>query len=144
MHRYNSKRDTVPSGIKMKGIIKLLEDAEDPVLEGQKFDFALMHLTLHHVPDMLALINTLAGTLKPGGQLLLSDFEDTGEDAKKFHPEHKWHDVERHGVKRCDMESIMEKAGLKNVQVDESFKLPKTLEGGKMQNFTFILGVGSK
>ena len=127
----------------MKGVIKLLEDPDDPILEGAKFDFALMHLTLHHVPDMLPLVKTLKGTLKPGGQLLLSDFENTGEAAKRFHPESKWYDVERHGIKRSEMEEILTGAGLQNITVEESFSLPKTVETGEKQDFPFILGIGS-
>jgi SAM-dependent methyltransferase len=141
---FNSKVDSVPSGSKMKGIVKLLEDPEDPVLNGQKFDFAIMHLTLHHVPEMEPLIQTLAGTLKPNGRLVLSDFENDGEHAKLFHPESKWGDVERHGITREEMQQILNKASLQSVKVDDSFTLPKTVQSGEQDKFGFILGVGSK
>jgi SAM-dependent methyltransferase len=144
MHSFNSKAESLPHGHKMKGIIKLLENPEDSVLEGQKFDYALMHLTLHHVPEMEPLIKTLAGTLVPGGQIILSDFENDGEHAKLFHPESKWGDVERHGLERSEMEHILKAAGLENIKVDHSFTLPKTVENGGEEGFAFLLGVGSR
>lgn len=141
---FNSKVETLPVGSKMKGIVKLLEDPDDPVLEGQRFDIALMHLTLHHVPEMEPLIKTLAGTLVSGGQIILSDFENDGEHAKSFHPESKWGDVERHGIEKEEMESILKAAELQDIKVDHSFTLPKTVQNGRVENFNFILGVGSK
>lgn len=128
----------------MKGIVKLLEDPNDAVLEGQKFDFALMHLTLHHIADMAPLIQTLAGTLRVSGQVVLSDFENDGEHAKLFHPRSKWGDVERHGITRSEMEEVLNKAGLHGVTVEHSFTLPKSVEGNGSQDFPFILGVGIK
>jgi SAM-dependent methyltransferase len=144
MYRFNSKAERIPSGTKMKGFVKLLEDPEDPILGGQKFDITLMHLTLHHVPEMEPLIQVLAGTLKASGQLILSDFENDGEHAKTFHPESKWSDVERHGITRAEMEHVLREAGLKNVKVDDSFTMPKTVESGEQEDFPFILGVGSR
>ena len=141
---FNAKVESLPAGAKMKGIVKLLEDPNDAVLEGRKFDIALMHLTLHHIPDMVPLIQTLEGTLKPGGQVLLSDFENDGEHAKLFHPQSKWGDVERHGITRTEMHDVLGAAGLQNVTVDHSFTLPKTVEGGGEEDFTFILGAGTK
>ncbi|UZJ53252.1 hypothetical protein CBS101457_002572 [Exobasidium rhododendri] len=141
---FKSKAETIPSGSKMKGFVKLLEDPEDPILEGQKFDITLMHLTLHHVPEMEPLIATLANTLKPSGQLILSDFENDGEHAKSFHPQSKWSDVERHGITRSEMEHVLKEAGLQSIKVDDSFTMPKTVESGKSESFPFILGVGSK
>jgi SAM-dependent methyltransferase len=141
---FNSKAETLPHGSKMKGIVKLLEDPEDPVLDGQKFNYALMHLTLHHVPDMEPLIQTLAGTLSSGGQIILSDFENDGDHAKLFHPESKWGDVERHGLKRREMEDILKAAKLEDIKVDHSFTLPKTVEKGGEEGFGFLLGIGTK
>lgn len=140
---FNAKQDTVPGGQKMKGFVKLLEDPNDPVLEGEKFDFAVVHLALHHIPDMASVVKTLTGTLKPGGKVFLSDFENDGQHALRFHPESKHHDVERHGVTKEEMQSIIQQAGLVDIVVENSFSLDKTVEG-KPEPFPFVLGQGTK
>jgi hypothetical protein len=49
--------------------------------------------------------------LKKGGSVALTDFEDFGPGAKRFHPKAKMDGVERHGIKRDWMTGLMEKVG---------------------------------
>lgn len=92
---------------------------------------------------MFASIQCLAATLAPGGHIVLSDFEasSTSED---FHPKHKHHDVERHGVVGSEIEGMLQKAGFKNVKVEHSFDLPKKKEDGSEGNFPFLVATGTK
>lgn len=123
----------------------LAQDPNDPILQGQKFDLAVTHLALHHIPDMGATVRTLAGTLVLGGRVLLSDFENDGSHAVLFHAKHKHHSVERHGITRDEMRGILEKAGgLTDVNVDTSFALPKTLPDGTKTDFPFLLGSATR
>lgn len=122
------------------------QDPDDAVLQGQRFDVAYMHLTLHHIEHMADTVNVVAATLRPGaGALLaLSDFENDGEHAKRFHPAHKHGDVERHGLTHAEMQSLLVGAGLADISVTRSFSLDKTLEDGSSDAFAFVLGLGTR
>ncbi|KAF7588269.1 hypothetical protein BBP40_005955 [Aspergillus hancockii] len=120
-------------------ICKLLEDPEDPVLpprdEGEasgarrKFDLALSHLVLHHIPDLRPFLQVLFGCLKPRGRIALTDFEDFGPEAIKFHPKSKLEGVERHGIPRQWMEDLLREVGFEQVKVWVGWKLKKDIEG---------------
>lgn len=76
--------------------------------------------------------------LSPGGQIILSDFEETSE-SELFHPKAKHYDVERHGMRKQDLIDGLTKAGFQNVNVQESFKLPKACEDGTSRDFPFLI-----
>lgn len=92
---------------------------------------------------MQSSIDCLAATLNPGGYLVMSDFEYS-PTSELFHPKHKHHDVERHGVIGDEIKSMMEKAGLIDVKVEHSFDLPKAVEGGSHRDFAFLICIGRK
>ena len=162
---------------KVKAHVKLLEDPDDGVLRGKRFDLVLSHLVFHHVPDMRALVRVMLGTLKSGGRIWISDFQDDGPQAERFHPKDKVRfcppsspathpqyssiedektltstltaltntqhaGVERHGLKRQEMHSILVDAGFRQVNVFESFRLTKVVEGGAQQEFPFLAITG--
>ena len=74
---------------KVQAKVKLLEDPDDSVLDGKRFDVVFSHLVFHHVPDMAQLVKVMFGTLKQGGRVWISDFEDDGPQAEAFHPKDK-------------------------------------------------------
>lgn len=76
-----------------------------------KFDLVLSHLVLHHIPDLEAVLRTMLGCLKPGGSVALTDFEDFGPDARRFHAKSRMEGVERHGIQRGWIEGLMERVG---------------------------------
>ncbi|KAL4994668.1 S-adenosyl-L-methionine-dependent methyltransferase [Aspergillus recurvatus] len=127
----DSNRNVVP-------ICHLLEDPEDPALPPlilkdpkgtrRKFDLILSHLVMHHVPDLKAFLNTLLGCLKPGGRVALTDFEDFGPEAIKFHPPTKLEGVERHGIPARWMEDLMKEVGFQDVRVSVGWSLTKKVE----------------
>jgi SAM-dependent methyltransferase len=112
----------------------LLEDPEDPRLPGgpdgkrQKFDLIISHLVLHHIPDLKPLLTTMYGCLKPDGQIALTDFEDFGPDARKFHPEAKMFGVERHGIKADWFAGLMKEVGFEDVDVSVAWTMDKEVE----------------
>ncbi|KAF2482286.1 S-adenosyl-L-methionine-dependent methyltransferase [Neohortaea acidophila] len=116
----------------------LLEDPEDPQLppadpakpDGprQKFDLILSHLVLHHIPDLEAVLHTMLGCLAPSGRVMLTDFEDFGSEARRFHPESKMDGVARHGIAAAWMAELMEKVGFVNVGVRPEWTMTKTVE----------------
>ncbi len=137
---------------KVRAIKVLLEDAEDPVLEGQKFDLVLSHLVFHHIPRMEETVHVMAQSLKPGGLMVISDFEDDGEHALRFHPKDKHDGVERHGLKTSEMQAILgaeaKRSSLTDVQVVHSFTLDKSTEqddgSSKKEPYPFLFALASK
>ena len=147
----------------------LLEDPEDEALppaengsdsgKRLKFDLIMSHLVLHHIPDLKAVLRTMLGCLKPGGSVGLTDFEDFGPEAKRFHPKAKMAGVERHGIGQEAMAALMEAVGFKNVKVTRAFAMMKQVEAiegefgkkgrgapgqGEVMSFPFVVCYGQR
>ncbi|KAK8084297.1 S-adenosyl-L-methionine-dependent methyltransferase [Apiospora hydei] len=124
-----------------------------------KFDLVLSHLVLHHIPDMAPVLRTMLGCLKPGGAVALTDFEDFGPAARKFHPEGKMEGVERHGIPRARMRELMREVGFADVRVEVAWTARKSVESfpgefgdraeggegkGEMMEFPFLICTGKR
>ena len=119
-------------------IAVLLEDPEDPILppadiskpDGprQKFDLITSHLVLHHIPELDVVLKTMYGCLAPGGKVMLTDFQNWGPEAKRFHAESKLDGVARHGIEVKEMTAAMEAAGFSNVSVSPHWNMDKSCE----------------
>jgi len=157
---------------KIKNIVPvavLLEDSEDSALppadenapEGsrRKYDLITSHLVLHHIPDLEPVLRTMYDCLKPGGRVALTDFEDFGPEAKRFHPESKMGGVERHGINAKWMVGLMQEVGFVDVDVKVAWNHEKRVERwageftagqpigatqGEKMNFTYVLCMGRK
>lgn len=120
-------------------------------LAPRRFDLVVSHLVLHHIPDLLAVLRTMFGCLRPGGQVMLTDFENFGPQARRFHPESKMEGVERHGIRRADMEALLLGAGFVDVKIEIAFEIDKAVEtapGGGLTGatmmFPFLICIGRK
>jgi 2-polyprenyl-3-methyl-5-hydroxy-6-metoxy-1,4-benzoquinol methylase len=143
----------------------LLEDPEDPQLPSgddgakQKFDLITSHLVLHHIPKLEPVLRTMHGCLKPGGCVMLTDFEDFGPEARRFHPASKMDGVARHGIHAGKMKALLEEAGFKDVDVRSHWNMKKTVEKfdgefggsgkiepgmGELMKFPFVVCYGKK
>ncbi|PLB47390.1 putative methyltransferase [Aspergillus steynii IBT 23096] len=147
-----------PAAANVIPLCKLLVDPEDEVLPAmdrrdpsgprQKFDLVLSHLVMHHVPDLRAFVGTVFGCLKPGGRVALTDYEDFGPEAIKFHPRAKLEGVERHGIQREWMEGLMREVGFRDVKVQVGWGLEKKVTGweseeeGRIMVFPFLVCEG--
>ncbi|KAK3720882.1 hypothetical protein LTR37_003545 [Vermiconidia calcicola] len=130
------QKDGAPKNILPVAV--LLEDPEDHALppadtakpdgSRQKFDLITSHLVLHHIPDLEGVLKTMLGCLAPGGRVMLTDFEDYGPEAKRFHAESKLEGVERHGINAKQMSELMRKVGFVNVNVAPEWTMPKMVE----------------
>ena len=146
-------------------IAVLLEDPEDSHLptgtdgSRMKFDLILSHLVLHHIPDLRGVLMTMLGCLKSGGFVALTDFEDFGPEARRFHPHAKMAGVERHGINRETMTGLMEEVGFKKVKVERAWAMKKQVETyqgefgdkgkpepgkGEIMNVPFVVCTGTK
>ncbi|KAF3764112.1 hypothetical protein M406DRAFT_43603, partial [Cryphonectria parasitica EP155] len=144
----DSEREDKTMRTKVHPLCIMLQDPEDPrlppntttattALDGKmttttgrrkKFDLVISHLVLHHIADLRALLVTMHGCLKPGGELALTDFEDFGPEARKFHPESKMFGVERHGINREWFAAQMAEVGFEHVDVKPSWTMNKEVE----------------
>ena len=119
-------------------IAVLLEDPEDPILppadtskpDGprQRFDLITSHLVLHHIPELDVVLKTMYGCLAPGGKVMLTDFQNWGPEAKRFHAESKLDGVAIHGIEVNEMTAAMEAAGFSNASVSPHWKMDKSCE----------------
>lgn len=123
----------------------------DTVSQGRRFDVVVSHLVLHHIADLTGLFATIFGCMKPGGKVMVTDFEDFGPEARRFHPEARMAGVERHGIKRSDIQAWLENAGFVDVQVETAFEMDKMVEtvpgNGIMEHnmtFPFLICSGTK
>jgi SAM-dependent methyltransferase len=135
----------------------ILGDPDDErihVAGHKRFDLILSHLVLHHIPSLQDVLRTMYGCLKEGGMVALTDFEDFGPEARRFHPENKMDGVERHGISRKEMEKLMREAGFKDLTIETAFSMEKRVEKvpgeglgeGKeeMMEFPFLICMGRK
>ncbi|KAJ1338447.1 methyltransferase domain-containing protein [Microdochium nivale] len=174
-----AKPENVAAARNVTAIYKLLEDPEDEVLppaDGDsgsgsgtgsaaksprlKFDFITSHLTLHHIPDVPGVLGTMFGCLKSGGWVALTDFEDFGPEARRFHPESKMEGVERDGIPRDWMAGLLRDAGFVDVDVKVAWRMDKMVEKfpgefgknaeppsegmGEMMEFSYLLCLGRR
>ncbi|PVH95292.1 S-adenosyl-L-methionine-dependent methyltransferase [Periconia macrospinosa] len=165
---FNSKIASLPdpSTANVAAVNVLVRDPDDFHLQGAasalavrrgesgkdtpyRFDLVVSHLTLHHIEDMGGLMRILFSSLKSGGRVALTDYEDFGEDAKAFHPKAKWAGVERHGVKKQEIEDVIDGVGFNEVKIERPFSLNKQVEGvdggdARYMDFPFLLCLGQK
>lgn len=123
----------------------LLQDAEDPRLPPadedehhpreektrKKFHLVVAHLLLHHVPPaaLPALLRTMRAALRPGGEVALTDYQDVGPDARKFHPEAKMAGVESpRGIDAVGFAALLRDAGFVDVRVGPHWTMEKEVE----------------
>jgi SAM-dependent methyltransferase len=142
-------------------VYALLEDPDDErlavdlvtglVRRGRRFDVVVSHLVLHHIPDLARLFTTVYRCLKPGGKVVVTDFEDFRPEARRFHPKDRMDGVERHGVREGEIRVLLEGAGFGEVRVERAFELTKKVETepgsrvlGKDMVFPFLICKGTK
>ncbi|PSN66460.1 S-adenosyl-L-methionine-dependent methyltransferase [Corynespora cassiicola Philippines] len=114
-----------------------------------RFDLIVSHLTLHHIPSLPDIFATLLKCLRPGGHIALTDYEDFGPDAVPFHPKEKREGVERHGIKKDEVETIIDGTGFNEVQIERAFTLRKEVEAedgkpAREMDFPFLICLAQK
>lgn len=155
-----------PDKVNLAAVNVLVEDADDVHVQGAaaalaskrgesghdvpyRFDLVISHLTLHHIPNMAPLLATLFQSLRHGGRIALTDYEDFGPEAVPFHPKDKREGVERHGIKKDEIEMMIDGTGFNDVRVERAFVLRKEVdaENGLPQremDFPFLICLGQR
>jgi SAM-dependent methyltransferase len=161
----NIKLSSQPSVTNIIPVAAELSDPNDPLISidpvtkipipSRRFDLVISHLVLHHIPSLQAILQTMHSCLKAGGSVALTDFEDFGPEARRFHPEAKMEGVMRHGIPRVEMERMMKDTGFVDVRVEKGFEMEKWVEkspgagvvkgeGGVKMVFPFLICLGKK
>lgn len=81
--------------IKPDPLSKDNKDVNELEQTSRRFDLVLSHLVLNYLESIFL---TMHSCFKSGDSVALTDFEDPGLEAQKFHPEAKMDGVERHGI----------------------------------------------
>ena len=87
--------------------------------------------------------------------MALTDYENFGSKARRFHPEAKMDGVQRHGIPRSGVRELLEVAGFRDVKVETAFEMEKWVEeypgggvvkgkGGIKMRFPFLICMGLK
>lgn len=156
--------DSAP--VNLAAVNVLVQDADDVHVQGAaaalatrrgesghdqpyRFDLVVSHLTLHHIPSMPDILTTLYKCLRPGGMIALTDYEDYGGEAIAFHPVPKREGVERHGVKRAEIEEVIDGVGFNEVRVERAWVMRKEVEAedgkpAREMEFPFLICLGKR
>lgn len=97
----------------------------------KKFHLVVAHLLLHHVPPaaLPSLLRTMRAALRPGGEVALTDYQDVGPDARRFHPEAKMAGVESpRGIDAVAFAALLRDAGFVDVRVGPHWTMEKEVE----------------
>ncbi|KAK0643724.1 S-adenosyl-L-methionine-dependent methyltransferase [Cercophora newfieldiana] len=143
-HKLTAPESPAKETKNVRAVCALLTDpdderiATDPVtgerIPRRRFDVVVSHLVLHHIPDLEGLFKT-----------------NFGPEARRFHPEAKMAEVERHGVERGEMRGLLEGAGFVDVRVETAFEMEKKVETvlgngvlGETMVFPFLICLGRR
>jgi SAM-dependent methyltransferase len=159
---FNTKLSDMEATPNLCAINHFLEDPDSEVLQNaaeslgllkpHRFELVVSHLTLHHIASLEEIFGLMYRCLKPGGIVALTDYEDFGKEAIRFHPEAKRPGVEHHGIKKELAREMLEKVGFEDVRVEEVFVLKKEVDeeegyeklGGREMEFPFLMVFGSR
>jgi len=95
-------------------------DLEKGELPSGKFHLITSSMTLHHIPEIVPVLQSLRGLLHPGGWIALADLES--EDGS-FHDDLTG--VFHHGFSAEEMLDLLEKAGFSSIAITIVTKVVK-------------------
>jgi len=101
----------------------------------EHFDLIFSSMTMHHIPDVPALLHTFHGMLKPGGWLALVDLD--AEDGS-FHGE-DMPGVMHHGFDRIALQDDLRAAGFAETSARTAHTVSKTADDGRVSHYPVFL-----
>jgi len=120
---------------KIGNIEPLAHDLTRQPLPNKDFDLVVSSMTLHHIPDIEALIQQFFATLKPGGYLAVADL--VTEDGS-FHADNTG--VAHYGISPKEVQSILAKNGGLDIGVQEIHTIEKPQENdAKLRGYPVFL-----
>eukprot|EP00698_Gefionella_okellyi_P007978 TRINITY_DN1955_c0_g1_i2.p1 TRINITY_DN1955_c0_g1~~TRINITY_DN1955_c0_g1_i2.p1 ORF type:complete len:148 (-),score=34.75 TRINITY_DN1955_c0_g1_i2:48-491(-) len=128
-------------------IAKIIQSAAD--VDNRTFDVIVSSMTLHHIPDVAALVKLLSSLLNPGGVIVLYDMEKTAH-SHHFHSKHATEHAGVHHHGGFDKHSLThllrEQGGLRDVVVELAFvgEKPNHEDHEGMMQFNVLCAFGRK
>jgi ubiquinone/menaquinone biosynthesis C-methylase UbiE len=123
----------------LKNVKTRLMDLDRGDVPDAQYDLVVSSMTFHHIRDVRSLLDTLAGVLKPSGQLAIADLDC---DDGKFHDSNEG--VFHAGFDRCVMQKHFERAGFENVRNRTAAMVTKPAPDSESRTFTVFLITGKK
>ncbi|MCX5864714.1 MAG: class I SAM-dependent methyltransferase [Deltaproteobacteria bacterium] len=119
---------------KISNIKTLAHDLTMQPLPGKNFDLVMSSMTLHHIPDVEALLTQFFAALKPGGYLAVADL--VTEDGS-FHDDNSG--VAHYGINPEEIRAILAKNGGLDIAVQEIHTIEKPQESGDKRGYPVFL-----
>lgn len=101
----------------------------------ERFDLVFSSMTLHHIPDVAALLRVLRGMLKPDGWLALADLD--AENGSFHRPDVPG--VMHHGFERDALQAELRGAGYRAVHARTAHTVSKTAADGREHRYPVFL-----
>ena len=101
----------------------------------QRFELIFSSMTMHHIPDVAALLRTFHGMLKPGGWLALADLD--AEDGG-FHGSDA-QGVMHKGFDRDALQADLRAAGFSETRARTAHTVAKTAADGQVNHYPVFL-----
>jgi SAM-dependent methyltransferase len=101
----------------------------------ERFDLIFSSMTMHHIPDVPALVRTFHGMLKPGGWLALVDLD--AEDGS-FHGS-DMPGVMHHGFDRAALQEELRAAGFVQASARTAHTIARTAADGRVSRYPVFL-----
>lgn len=105
----------------------------------ERFDLIFSSMTLHHIPDVAALVRTFFSMLVPGGWVALADLD--AEDGTFHSPDVPG--VAHHGFDRKTMEGWLRAAGFSAVSMRTAHTVERDLKGER-RRYPIFLATGCR
>ncbi|MCX5877167.1 MAG: class I SAM-dependent methyltransferase [Deltaproteobacteria bacterium] len=119
---------------KIGNIETLAHDLTRQPLPNNNFDLVMSSMTLHHIPDVEALLTQFFAALKPGGYLTVADL--LTEDGS-FHDDNSG--VAHYGINPEEIRAILAKNGGLDIAVQEIHTIEKQQGNGAKRGYPVFL-----
>lgn len=121
------------------GIVPAMCDNFVEEYSGGPLDLIYSVMTMHHIPDVGAVMQAFYSLLKLGGLVAVSDLD--AEDGS-FHSDTT--EVHHHGFNRDQMVDLFEKAGFQKIATSTAYTYTKEAANGEVRDFSMFLITAQK
>lgn len=127
------------SALKLENVSVLRANLDKGDVLAGRYDLITSSMALHHVPEVMPLLNQFHNVLAPAGHLCIADLDlDNG----KFHEDKTG--VFHNGFDREALRQMFVEAGFEEVQDTTAAEVQKAAHDGEIRRFKVFLMIGRK